>query len=91
MDNLKIFPARLISLLEVKVTQKLLPNLANDPKGFFFGMTENEETLLKVFGRKAFLCLVSVNPNALGFFLTDWDHLQTLSMNKRIQYQINIR
>ena len=78
-------------LVEIKVTRKYLPDLPEDPHGFFFGMTENEEMLLKVFGQNALLCLVSVNPESEGYFLADWDTLQTMDMNKRIQYQINIR
>ena len=39
-------------LVEIKVTRKYLPDLPKDPAGFFFGMTENEEMLLKVFGAK---------------------------------------
>ena len=79
------------TMVEIKVTRKFLPNLANDPRGFFFGITENEEMLLKVFGQNASLCLVSVNPESEGYFLADWDTFQGLSMNKRIQYQINVR
>ena len=78
-------------LVEIKVTRKHLPHLSGGPRGFFFGMTENEEMLLKVFGQNALLCLVSVNPESEGYFLADWDTLQTMDMNKRIQYQINIR
>ena len=78
-------------LVEIKVTRKHLPKLSSDPRGFFFGMTENEEMLLKVFGQNAVLCLVSVNPESEGHFVADWDALQKLDMNKRIQYQINIR
>ena len=47
--------------------------------------------LLKVFGQNALLGLVSVNPESEGYFLADRDALQTLDMNKRVQYQINIR
>ena len=79
------------TMVEIKVTRKFLPNLANDPRGFFFGITENEEMLLKVFGQNASLCLVSVNPESEGYFLADWDTFQGLSMNKRIQYQISVR
>ena len=78
-------------LVEIKVTRKYLPDLAKDPAGFFFGMTENEEMLLKVFGSNAVLCLCSINPESEGYFLADWDTFQSLNMNKRIQYQINIR
>ena len=78
-------------LVEIKVTRKYLPDLAKDPAGFFFGMTENEEMLLKAFGSNAVLCLCSINPESEGYSLADWDIFQSLNMNKRIQYQINIR
>ena len=78
-------------MIEVEVTQKFLPDLDNTPTGFFFGMTENEEMLLKIFSNRAHLCLVSVNPESRGLFLTGWNHFQTLNMNKRIQYQINMK
>lgn len=74
-------------LLELKSTDKFLPNL---PEGFFFGMTENEEMLLKVFEGKYFLCLVSVHADSLGFALVDWTKLESLIQNKRVQYQINL-
>jgi len=79
------------SLLEMKVTEKHLPELSETPKGFFFGMTENEEMLLKVFGSNASLCLVSVHPDSTKYFIANWDELQKLDMNRRIQYQIHIR
>ena len=79
------------SLIEMKVTEKYLPDLGDHPKGFFFGMTENEEMLMKVLGPKACLCLVSVHPDSEGYFIANWDQLNTLDMNKRIQYQITIR
>jgi hypothetical protein len=75
-------------LLELKNTDKYLPNL---PEGFFFGMTANEEMLLKVFEGKYFLCLVSNHPRSLGFKLVDWTHLESVTQNKRIQYQINLK
>jgi hypothetical protein len=74
-------------LLEMKVTDKYLPNF---PAGFFFGMTENEEMLLKVFKGKYFLCLVSLNPQNPKHCLVDWDELKKRTQQKRIQYQINL-
>jgi hypothetical protein len=75
-------------LLELKVTDKYLPNL---PEGFFFGLTHNEEMLLKVFEGKYFLCLVCMNQKSPGFQLVDWTQLENLPQNKRVQYQINLK
>ncbi|MBI2683202.1 MAG: hypothetical protein HYX26_08325 [Acidobacteriales bacterium] len=80
--------AKDFDLLEIKTTDKHLPNL---PQGFFFGMTENEEMLLKVFEGKYFLCLVCAHPKSLGYELVDWGQLETLTQNKRVQYQINLK
>jgi len=74
-------------LIETKTTEEYLPNL---PKGFFFGMTENEEMLLKVLEDKYFLCFVSLNEESRGHSLVGWTALRTLIRTKRIQYQINL-
>lgn len=79
--------ARDFDLLEVKATQKYLPSL---PAGFFFGMTENEEMLLKVFDGKYFLCLVSLNEKSRKHALVNWSELKRLTQHKRVQYQINL-
>jgi hypothetical protein len=83
----EIRSARDFDLLEMKVTDKHLPNF---PAGFFFGMTENEEMLLKVFKGKYFLCLVSLNPQNPKHCLVDWDELKKRTQQKRIQHQINL-
>lgn len=75
-------------LIEVKTTDKCLPDL---PRGFFFGLTDNEEMLLKVFEGKYFLCLVCLHDKTPGHCLLSWQDLQSLVQNKRIQYQINLR
>lgn len=80
--------AKDFDLLELKVTDECLPH---QPHGFFFGMTENEEMLLKVLEGKYFLCLVCMNPDSPGFTLVDWAELLTLTQNKRVQYQINLK
>lgn len=79
--------AKDFDLLEVKATDKYLPSL---PSGFFFGMTENEEMLLKVFEGKYFLCLVSMNEKSPGYKLVGWKELKSLIQHKRVQYQINL-
>ena len=76
-----------MELIEVKVTQK---HLKNFPAGFFFGMTENEEMLLKVFEPNFKLCLVSLFPGAEAHRMFTYKELETSVRNKRIQYQINL-
>lgn len=80
--------ARDFDLIELKTTDKYLPNL---PQGFFFGLTENEEMLLKVFNGKYLLCFVSLHPDSTGYCLRNWNELQELIQTKRVQYQINLR
>jgi hypothetical protein len=80
--------ARDFDLLELKTTDKCLPDL---PCGFFFGLTENEEMLLKVFNGKYLLCFVSLHSDSVKYSLVGWDELRRLIQNKRVQYQINLR
>jgi len=74
-------------LIETKTTGEYLPNF---PKGFFFGMTENEEMLLKVLEGKYLLCFVSLSPALRVHQLVSWAQLKLLIRTKRIQYQINL-
>lgn len=74
-------------LIEVKVTGKFLPNF---PRGFFFGMTKNEENLMIELGDSFLLCLVSVNESNSTFKFLNYEQLQSLIRTKRIQYQINL-
>lgn len=74
-------------LIEVKVTEKYLPNF---PKGFFFGMTKNEENLMIELGDGFLLCLISVNELNSTFKFLNYEQLQSLIRTKRIQYQINL-
>jgi hypothetical protein len=83
----KVKNAKHFELIEIKNSDKYLPNL---PHGCFFGLTENEEMLLKVFEDKYFLCLVCLNRRSPGFKLLGWTELRALNQNKRIQYQINL-
>jgi hypothetical protein len=83
----KVESTKDFDLIEIKNTAECLPAL---PHGFFFGMTENEEMLLKVFEDKYFLCLVCLNEKSRGFHLLGWTELNELTRNKRIQYQINL-
>lgn len=79
--------AKDFDLIEVKTTDKYLPSL---PEGFFFGLTENEEMLLKVFEGKYFLCFVSLHPDSMTYKLVGWKELRRLIQTKRVQYQINL-
>jgi len=80
--------AKDFDLIEIKTTDKCLPNL---PEGFFFGLTENEEMLLKVFEGKYFLCFVSLHKDSPSHCLVGWKELKARIQNKRVQYQINLR
>jgi hypothetical protein len=82
-ENVK--SAKDLELIEVKVTQK---KLAKFPTGFFFGMTENEEMLLKVLDPNFKLCLISLYPGAEAHGLFTYSELNAAIRNKRIQYQI---
>ena len=84
----EVLSARDFDLIEIKTTDKFLPNL---PEGFFFGLTENEEMLLRVLEGKYFLCFVSLHKGSLRHCLVSWKELRQLIQNKRIQYQINLR
>lgn len=83
----KIKNARDFELIEVKVTGKKLPNF---PEGFFFGMTENEEMLMKVLEPNFQLCLVSLHSDGGEYKVLTYSGLNSLVKNKRIQYQINL-
>jgi hypothetical protein len=74
-------------LIEVKVTRKTLPNF---PKGFFFGMTENEEKLLKELSNSFLLCLVSIADSHLKYEFLNYEQLQSLIRTKRVQFQITL-
>jgi hypothetical protein len=82
-----IVSAKDFELIEVKTTKEELPEL---PRGFFFGLTENENTLLRVFQNKYFLAFVSTHPNTRRVELRNWKGVQELIHHKRIQYQINL-
>jgi len=74
-------------LIELKVTRKYLKNF---PKGFFFGMTQNEDNLLKDLDGVFFICLVSINEIATSHIFLSHSGLHSLIKNKRIQYQITL-
>lgn len=76
-----------IIFIELKTTKKYLPN---NPKGFFFGATENEFNFGKILGDKFLFCFVTLNEKAPSFVLLRIDELDKIIRNKRIQYQINL-
>ena len=75
-----------IILVELKTTKKYLPE---NPKGFFFGATENEFNFGNILGDKFRFCLVCLNEKSPSFALQTMQELELRVRNKRIQYQIN--
>lgn len=76
-----------IILIELKTTKKYLPE---NPKGFFFGATENEFNFGKILGSRFRFCFVSLNEKSPSFALLTIEELDKIVRNKRIQYQINL-
>jgi hypothetical protein len=76
-----------ILLIELKTTKKYLPE---NPKGFFFGATENEFNFGKILGDKFRFCFVSMNEKGSSFALQTIKELEARIKNKRIQFQINL-
>jgi hypothetical protein len=74
-------------LIELKTTKKFLPE---NPKGFFFGVTENELEFAKKLGNKFRFCFVSLHANSKSFVLLSLEELENIIRNKRIQFQINL-
>jgi hypothetical protein len=76
-----------IILVELKTTKKYLPE---NPKGFFFGATENEFNFGKILGDRFRFCFVSMNEKGSSFALLTIEDLEARIKNKRIQFQINL-
>lgn len=76
-----------IILVELKTTKKYLPD---NPKGFFFGATENEFNFGELLGEKFRFCFVCLNENSLSISLQTIPELEKRIRNKRIQFQINL-
>lgn len=76
-----------IFLIELKTTKKYLPE---NPKGFFFGATENEFNFGKILGARFRFCFVSLNEKGSSYALLTLDELEERIKNRRIQYQINL-
>ena len=76
-----------VTLVELKCTRAYLPN---NPKGFFFGATQNEFDFGDRLGDKFRFCFVSLNPDSLSHALLSVTELEAVIRTKRIQYQINL-
>lgn len=76
-----------IIFVELKTTKKYLPN---NPKGFFFGATQNEFDFAEKLGPKFRFCFVSLNEKGSSFSLQTIEELNQIIKNKRIQFQINL-
>ncbi|MFK5889211.1 MAG: hypothetical protein QM486_00595 [Flavobacteriaceae bacterium] len=76
-----------IIFVELKTTKKYLPE---NPKGFFFGATENEFNFGELLKDRFLFCFVTLNEKAPSFVLLSIGELNKLIRNKRIQYQINL-
>lgn len=77
-----------IILVELKTTKK---KLLNNPRGFFFGATQNEFDLAEKYEDKFRFCFVTLHPESKGFKLLTLNELNDLIKIKRIQYQINLK
>lgn len=77
-----------IILVELKTTKK---RLDNNPRGFFFGATENEFDLAKKFEDKFRFCFVSLHPESKSYKLLTLGELNNIIKTKRVQYQINLK
>lgn len=79
--------AKNITLIELKTTQKYLPN---NPKGFFYGATQNEFDIVGILGRQYKFCFVSLHSDSKSYSLKTLEELNELIINKRTQFQINL-
>lgn len=76
-----------IILVELKTTKKYLPQ---NPKGFFFGATENEFKFGEILGSKFRFCFVCLNEKSPSFAFMTVPELEEIIKNRRIQFQINL-
>jgi hypothetical protein len=76
-----------IVLIELNVTRKYLPE---NPKGFFFGATQNEFDFGEMLGDKFRFCFVSLHERGSSHALLSIAELAKIVRHKRIQFQINI-
>lgn len=76
-----------ILFIELKTTKKYLPD---NPKGFFFGATENEFNFGKLLGDRFRFCFVCLNEKSPSYAMLKISELEKIIRNKRIQFQINL-
>ena len=76
-----------IILIELKVTRKYLPE---NPKGFFFGATQNEFDFGEMLKEKFRFCFVSLHERGSSHALLSIAELEAIIRTRRIQYQINL-
>lgn len=76
-----------ILFVELKTTKKYLPD---NPKGFFFGATENEFNFGKLLGNRFRFCFVCLNERSPSYSMLTVEELEGIIRNKRIQFQINL-
>lgn len=76
-----------ILFVELKTTKKYLPE---NPKGFFFGATENEFNFGKMLGNKFRFCFVCLNEKSPSYVMLKIKELEKIIRSKRIQFQINL-
>jgi len=76
-----------VMLIELKCTRAFLPN---NPKGFFFGATQNEFDFGERLGEKFRFCFVCLNAQSLSHALLSVPELEQIIRTRRIQYQINL-
>lgn len=76
-----------VTLIELKCTRAFLPN---NPKGFFFGATQNEFDFGERLADKFRFCFVCLNPNSPSHALLSVPELEKIIRTRRIQYQINL-
>lgn len=76
-----------ITIVELKCTRAFLPN---NPKGFFFGATQNEFDFGARLGDKFRFGFVCLNPESPSHALLSVPELEAIMRTKRIQYQINL-
>ena len=86
-EDLTISNPKDVTLIELKTTKK---KLVNNPRGFFFGATENEFDLAKQFEDQFLFCFVSLHPESRSYSLLTLMELESLIRTKRTQYQINL-
>jgi hypothetical protein len=76
-----------VTLIELKCTRAYLPE---NPKGFFFGATQNEFDFGERLGDKFRFCFVCLNRESMSHALLSVPELETIIRTRRIQYQINL-